>query len=134
VRSGVTGLFFRSETLPEMLKGIATLMNGGARIPHEVLIVSATASGKQALLSVGGSGLTMRETEILTVVSTEATNDQIAEELCISPHTVKTHLYNIFRKIGVGSRFHAALWVTQNLGIRPQLLERRNRLPMAAGE
>ncbi|MDX2479891.1 MAG: helix-turn-helix transcriptional regulator [Desulfuromusa sp.] len=35
--------------------------------------------------------------------------------MCISMHTVKTHIYNIFRKIGVPSRTQAALWAAKNL-------------------
>ena len=59
--------------------------------------------------------LTPRETEILTKIAQGSTNDEIAEELCISRHTVKTHLYNIFKKINVPSRLQAALWAAENL-------------------
>ncbi len=116
VRSGVAGLFFRSDSLEEMLQGVTTLLNGEVWIPREVLVDAATGSSRRAELAAEHGGLTMRETEILTLVSTGATNDQIADRLCISPHTVKTHMYNIFRKIGVDNRFRAALWVTRNLG------------------
>jgi len=134
VRCGVTGLFFHTDSLDELLEGITTLLRGEVWIPRDVLVSAATDPRRHARMAVEQSGLTLRETEILTLVSTGATNDQIAQQLCISPHTVKTHLYNIFRKIRVDNRFRAALWVTQNLGLRPPLLGPRSSIPMAAGQ
>ena len=54
--------------------------------------------------------LTQREQEILDKVAHGNSNKDIADELYISRHTVKTHIYNIFRKIDVSSRIQAALW------------------------
>ena len=56
-----------------------------------------------------------RQIEILAMVAVGATNDEIADKLCISPHTVKTHLYRIFKKINVPNRVQAALWAAKNL-------------------
>jgi DNA-binding CsgD family transcriptional regulator len=57
--------------------------------------------------------LTPREIEIVSMIATGAANAYIAKKLCISPHTVKTHLYNIFKKIKVPNRLQAALWVVK---------------------
>jgi DNA-binding CsgD family transcriptional regulator len=48
-------------------------------------------------------------------VAIGATNEEIGDKLCISPHTVKTHLYNIFKKINVPNRIQATLWAAKNL-------------------
>ncbi|MFH2114559.1 MAG: LuxR C-terminal-related transcriptional regulator, partial [Spirochaetota bacterium] len=51
-----------------------------------------------------GSGLTKREQEIIRLLLKGKTNPQIADELCISLATVKTHLFKAFRKLGVDNR------------------------------
>ncbi|MGN0659901.1 MAG: LuxR C-terminal-related transcriptional regulator [Emergencia sp.] len=51
--------------------------------------------------------LTKREVEILKEVYDGKTNTQIAEALFISESTVKAHIYNLFRKLGVKSRVEA---------------------------
>ena len=52
--------------------------------------------------------LTVREREVLVRLSSGATDDAIAESLYISRHTVRTHVGNILRKLGVHSRAQAA--------------------------
>ena len=53
-------------------------------------------------------GLTEREREILGYVAAGRSNKQIAGELWLSEQTIKYHLTNLYRKIGVSSRTEAA--------------------------
>jgi DNA-binding CsgD family transcriptional regulator len=55
-----------------------------------------------------------RELEILRLVATGASNQQIAQQLSISINTVKVHLRNIFNKIGVVSRTEATVYAISN--------------------
>ncbi|GAA2743894.1 response regulator transcription factor [Terrabacter aerolatus] len=54
--------------------------------------------------------LSDREREVLAHVARGLANKQIARALGISERTVKVHLGNVFRQIGVGDRTSAALW------------------------
>lgn len=54
-----------------------------------------------------------RELEIVRLVATGATNQQIARELMISVNTVKVHLKNIFAKLGIQSRTEVALYAVR---------------------
>jgi len=55
--------------------------------------------------------LTKREKEILICISKGKSNNEIAKELCITEHTVKKHTSNIFEKLNLRDRTHAALYV-----------------------
>jgi DNA-binding CsgD family transcriptional regulator len=59
------------------------------------------------------SQISEREREILRLIATGATNQQIANTLAISINTVKVHIRNIFAKIGVASRAEAAMYAVR---------------------
>jgi DNA-binding NarL/FixJ family response regulator len=55
------------------------------------------------------TGLTNRELEILSAVSRGLSNRTVAKELFLSDQTVKFHLHNIYRKLGVANRTEATV-------------------------
>ncbi|MCJ5932067.1 LuxR C-terminal-related transcriptional regulator, partial [Klebsiella pneumoniae] len=64
---------------------------------------------------VENSPLTERECEILNELRCGATNLDIARALFISENTVRTHLYNVFRKLSVKNRTQAVSWANEHL-------------------
>jgi LuxR family transcriptional regulator, positive regulator of biofilm formation len=113
---GIKGFFYREDSLPQMLKGLQSLIQGEIWVTRDILVkVALQGRLKTARAVHDKTDLTRREVEILTLLSIGSSNDDIAEKLFISPNTVKTHLYRIFRKIKVPNRFQAALWAAKNL-------------------
>ncbi len=58
--------------------------------------------------------LTHREIEVLELIAKGNTNNEISGFLFISPHTVKSHMINIFNKLGVNDRTQAAVLATRH--------------------
>ena len=86
--------------------------------------MSAFLLGKQnrpadpALVEEGQNELSQREKEILLMLAAGATNKDIAQKLFLSLNTVKSHIYNIYKKIDVPNRLQASLWAARNRGAR----------------
>ena len=57
---------------------------------------------------LAAEGLTVREAEILRLVSAGTSNAEIARTLWVTEQTVKFHLSNVFRKLGVSNRTQAS--------------------------
>jgi DNA-binding NarL/FixJ family response regulator len=58
--------------------------------------------------------LTGRETEVLSLLSLGLRNRAIAEKLFVGEETIKTHLKNIYRKLGVNGRGEAIAWALRD--------------------
>jgi DNA-binding NarL/FixJ family response regulator len=113
---GIRGFFYDTDSVDQMMKGIQTLFKGEMWLSRDIMakcIQSQRSPGESSKKDV--IFLTQRELEILSMVVSGATNEEIAARICISPHTVKTHIYNIFKKIKVPNRLQAALWAAKNL-------------------
>ena len=64
----------------------------------------------------GGPPLTEREREVLDLIAGGSTNREIAEQLFLSPHTVKEHSSSLYRKLSVRNRAEA-VQKAQRLGL-----------------
>jgi LuxR family transcriptional regulator of csgAB operon len=116
VTRGVRDVFYANALPDHVQKGIHGLLEGDIWISREIMSRFIPETGEAKRLSANeGSVLSKREIEILGLVAKGAINTEIAETLFISRHTVKSHLYNIYKKIKVTNRLEAALWANENL-------------------
>jgi DNA-binding NarL/FixJ family response regulator len=111
---GVRGILYDRQDLEFYPRVVRALLDGELWYPRKVLERCLLNDAMPRLTAKEYlSRLTMREREVLCLVATGLTNRDIAERLCISPHSVKTHTYNIFKKINVSNRLHATLWLSK---------------------
>lgn len=79
-------------------------------VDHTAVDAIATVTPRPSLAAnleevVNRHRVSEREAEIIRWIIQGYNNQEIGEQLFISPHTVKNHLYSIYRKLGVKSRF-----------------------------
>ncbi|MDW6002041.1 response regulator transcription factor [Vibrio mangrovi] len=111
------GLFYRSDPIDLIITALREIRDGQIYLPRHIcgqLLHYYRYLFKNQNISATIS-LTSRELEILRCLKTGATNTQIADSLFISEFTVKSHLYQIFKKISVKNRTQATTWAKQNL-------------------
>jgi DNA-binding NarL/FixJ family response regulator len=78
------------------------------------------------------AGLTRREREILQLVAEGGTNGEVARRLWVTEQTVKFHLANIFRKLGVTNRTQASRWAHAHGLLQVDQLGAQQKEPAAA--
>jgi DNA-binding NarL/FixJ family response regulator len=114
INIGVRGILYDRHEIEYYPRVVRAVLKGELWYPRKILERCLLNDFMLPLMSQAHlSPLTMREREILYLVATGLTNRDIAVKLCISPHTVKTHIYNIYKKINVSNRLHATLWLSE---------------------
>ncbi|MBA35448.1 MAG: hypothetical protein CMI14_08455 [Oleispira sp.] len=112
----VNGIFYKESSQQQLVKGITAIFEGEFWLSRRILAqyLERTRS-KPRKVTHNANLLTRREKQILNLTATGATNTEIAEHLSVSMHTVKTHIYNLFKKIDVSNRIQAVNWAKDNL-------------------
>jgi len=95
-----------------VVRYLAPVSGDGAHGAALLLRVSLTDESANRLTTLG---LTEREGEIVTHLTSGATNAQIAAALSIAPSTVKRHLDHVYRKLGVSGRVQATAVALENV-------------------
>ena len=107
--AGAVGYVLKDSTPDELRAAVRSAANGHTPLDPRIagaLLPGATRDGPQ---------LSDREREVLRLVARGLANKQIGRALGITERTVKVHLGNVFRQLGVTDRTSAALWARDHL-------------------
>ena len=110
---GASGYLLKGSNREEIIEKIRAVASGQSVWTSDEL---RRFGRKSAAASPNGDleiTLTRREREVLEQVAHGLTNKQIGQQLHISAETVKEHIQNILRKIGVSDRTQAAVWAAR---------------------
>jgi DNA-binding NarL/FixJ family response regulator len=111
LRAGAIGYLLKDCAPHDLLAGVRAAARGESPLDPRV---AATRLPKGPSADPAGQ-LSRREREVLVLVCEGLANKQIARRLNITERTVKVHLGNAYRRIGVGDRTAAALWASRHL-------------------
>lgn len=113
MRAGATGFISKAVPRQQIIDGI----KGAAKGDRVVLTQrSQHAQIDEALRWPGRDvGLTERESEILSLLSTGMTNRELGSTLYLSENTIKTHLRSLYTKLGIRNRAQAAALAGQGI-------------------
>jgi LuxR family transcriptional regulator of csgAB operon len=112
------GIFYRNDNLNSISKGVEKMLENELWLTRNIMKTLIHYYRKQQKVAFQPAmGLTQRELEILALIASSQSNSDIADRLMLSQHTVKSHLYNIFRKISVHNRHQAIEWAHQHLNL-----------------
>ena len=116
---GFNGILLTTDSPEDFRKAIPAILSGELWYPRKAVAnYILKHSQPVALKNMEECSLSPKEKEILLYLASGATNEDIGDKFLISQHTVRTHIYSIFKKLEVKNRTQAALWVVRNMLIR----------------
>jgi DNA-binding NarL/FixJ family response regulator len=111
LRAGAIGYVLKDVEPDALISAVRAAHAGGSPLDPKAARVLLDAQHRRA----PAADLSAREEEVLRLVAQGMANKQIARRLDITERTVKAHLTNVFRELGVADRTQAALWAKEHL-------------------
>jgi len=115
---GVNVYVFKTSHPDDIVAAVRQAFETTFVLPH-AFSGSGVLSVDTAKEAVHQAGLTRREVEMLTYIADGRSNREIARTLWVTEQTVKFHLSNIYRKLGVSNRTEASRWAHLNGVVSP---------------
>jgi DNA-binding NarL/FixJ family response regulator len=102
---GAKGLLFKDAVPDDLIDCVRAVAKGELWFPHDPIGPARKwETGRQADSECSIGALTPRERQITLLVSEGLTDKLVAEQLNLAESTVKSHLHNIYKKLGISNR------------------------------
>jgi DNA-binding NarL/FixJ family response regulator len=116
--AGASGFVLKDGDPADLLRAIRVVADGGwllsPSVTRRVIEQFASAPARRAAPRPGLDELTEREREIVAWVATGRSNDEIAEELVVSPATVRTHVSRAMLKLRARDRAQLVVFAIES--------------------
>ena len=122
LRGGASGFLVKDTEPAELIQAVRVVAAGEALLSPSVtrrLIAEYATRAKEPRASAALGQLTEREREVLTLVGTGLTNDEIATRLFMAPATAKTHVSRTMIKLGARDRAQLVVIAYESGLVRP---------------
>jgi DNA-binding NarL/FixJ family response regulator len=122
LRAGASGFMLKDAPEAQLLAAIRIVADGGSLFAPAVTrrLVERFASLEEPSAPPPAlDTLTAREAEVLRLLARGRSNAEIAAELVVSEHTVKTHVAHILSKLGLRDRIQAVILAYESGLVRP---------------
>lgn len=123
IRSGAKGYLLKNIPVSKMLAALRGMLRGEAPLSRAMtsrLLAAYTGQGAPSVQPAErATTLTPREIEVLRLIGSGMSNQEIADKLYVSINTVKNHVHNILEKLGLPNRRKAVKYARENGLIPP---------------
>lgn len=109
LRAGATGYLLKTTSLDEIVAGIRDITHGGTAMSAVVARRLIRHFNEQPMSAPEVGKLSAREFEIVDLLAKGLGNKQIADQLGLSPGTVRNYLRSVYRKLHVSTRTEAVV-------------------------
>jgi DNA-binding NarL/FixJ family response regulator len=121
LRAGASGFLLKDVTGERLVEAVRLVGDGSMLLGPTVTrrLVEDFGVRRRVVDPLAGTDLTVREREVLVLLGKGWSNAEIAHSLVVALETVKSHVAEVLRKLGLRDRVQAVVWCYENGLVQP---------------